>query len=208
MPRRVSPKSNAFFQFSYSYLGVATSIPPTQPSLYSAFKCFGRSSKLVPLPCFSLYSSFFFPPLSRLSTRLFPFASLLPFAHPPIHPSPSFLSLRSSALSHLSAVSTSISKKSSRELSVGKCREPAVLRTDWNRNTEEGERDKGKRCRRDGKNFQDELFLPFSFLSRVSSLYYFSFLYVVRPCVFLRTSYRAHRLKLFSCFPNVRTKIP
>jgi len=32
------------------------------------------------------------------------------------------------ALSHLSAVSTSISKKSSRELFVGKCREPAVLR--------------------------------------------------------------------------------
>lgn len=40
---------------------------------------------------------------------------------------PLFLSLLFSSL--LSAVSTSISKKSSRELFVGKCREPAVLRT-------------------------------------------------------------------------------
>lgn len=85
----------------------------TRPTL----KCFGRSSKLVP-SCFSLYSSFFFPafvssPSARVSYHSLSFL-------------PSFMFFR--ALSHLSAVSTSISKKSSRELFVGKCREPAVLR--------------------------------------------------------------------------------
>lgn len=100
------------------------SLPPSSLlSLYSStlptLKCFGRSSKLVPSG-FSLYSSFFFPAFVSSPFRPFP-ARVIPFSI-----LPSFMFFR--ALSHLLAVSTSISKKSSRELFVGKCREPAVLR--------------------------------------------------------------------------------
>lgn len=126
----------------------------TRPTL----KCFGRSSKLVPF-CFSLYS-FFFPALISLSFVAFPF----PFVLLPFSILPSFLPLCSSALSHLSGVSTSISKKSSRELFVGKCREPAVLCTGWNRSTK-GERDKGKRCRRKKKVSRQTLLSFFRLLS-------------------------------------------
>lgn len=95
-------------------------VSPSTDSTRPTLKCFGRSSKLV--PCFSLYSSFFFPALvSLFLSPCPPLSLLLPFS--------SFLPLCSSALSHLSGVSTSISKKSSRELFVGKCREPAVRRT-------------------------------------------------------------------------------
>lgn len=102
-----------------------SSLPPPFPLLFDpstrlALKCFGRSSKLVPSG-FSLYSSFFFPAFVSSPSLPVPPARVIPFSI-----LPSFMFYR--ALSHLSAVSTSISKKSSRELFVGKCREPAVLR--------------------------------------------------------------------------------
>lgn len=125
LPRRVSPKSDAFFQFPCSSCQrVATflsprSLPSTLRPLLSShsqvFWSFEQAGALlflpillILLPCFRIYPS---PP----TARVIPFSIL-----------PSFMFFR--ALSHLSAVSTSISKKSSRELFVGKCREPAVLR--------------------------------------------------------------------------------
>lgn len=81
-----------------------------------------RASWCLPVSPYTRHSSFL---LSSLSLSLSP--------PPPLsssfYYSPSFLPLCSSVLSHLSGVSTSISKKSSRELFVGKCREPAVLCT-------------------------------------------------------------------------------
>lgn len=118
LPRRVSPKSDAFFQFSCR--GVATSPPRPTPLVPLSSVLVVRAS-WCPVSPYTRHSSSLLPSLSLFLSPRPPLSLLLPFS--------SFLSLCSSALSHLSGVSTSISKKSSRELFVGKCREPAVLRT-------------------------------------------------------------------------------
>lgn len=112
LPRRVSPKSDAFFPV----FATSPSQPTTLHSSHSQvfWSSFEQAGALLFLPILVI--------LLPCSLRL----TLSPF---PSRHSPSFLPLCSSALSHLSGVSTSISKKSSRELFVGKCREPAVLRT-------------------------------------------------------------------------------
>lgn len=81
LPRRVSPKSDAFFQFSCSRAALESRrLPSADYSLLrTALKCFGRSSKLVP-SCFSLYSSFFFPAFVS------PSPTDPSTSHPPDHP--------------------------------------------------------------------------------------------------------------------------
>lgn len=91
-------------------------------------------SLLVPLSSVLVVRASWCPPVSPYTRHSSSPLSLspplpLPVILPPFSILPSFLPLCSSALSHLSGVSTSISKKSSRELFVGKCREPAVLCT-------------------------------------------------------------------------------
>lgn len=129
LPRRVSPKSDAFFQFPCSSCQRVATFLPLPPNLFlftlrplhsshsQVFWSFEQAGALlflpillILLPCFRIFP---FPPSTRVSYHSLSFL-------------PSFMFFR--ALSHLSAVSTSISKKSSRELFVGKCREPAVLR--------------------------------------------------------------------------------
>lgn len=135
LPRRVSPKSDAFFQFSCSRAALESRrLPSASTTLYS-----------VPLSSVLVVRASWCPPVSPYTPHSSSLLSSLPSPtdpslsppRPPANPEPSFVPLcsSSSSLSSLScsrfssAVSTSISKKSSRELFVGKCREPAVLRT-------------------------------------------------------------------------------
>lgn len=121
-------KVRCFFPVSMLLLpesrDVSPSLPPSHPfSLYSS------TAPLVPLSSVLVVRASWCPPVSPYthSSSLLSYLPLPPSARViPFSILPSFMFFR--ALSHLSAVSTSISKKSSRELFVGKCREPAVLR--------------------------------------------------------------------------------
>lgn len=101
LPRRVSPKSDAFFQFSCSRAALESRrLHSADYSLLrTALKCFGRSSKLVP-SCFSLYSSFFFPAFVSPSPTD-PSLSPLPPDHPLTPNRPSSLYVLPASLSPL-----------------------------------------------------------------------------------------------------------
>lgn len=125
LPRRVSPKSDAFFPVFVLLPARSRDVFPLHSStLYSScsqvFWSFEQAGALLFL------STLLILLLCALSLSL---SRRLPPSTRPARYSirPSFLYVLPPS-SHLSAVSTSISKKSSRELFVGKCREPAVPR--------------------------------------------------------------------------------